>query len=118
MTWNTYSEHCVGWGASGARNMSQTTHYFKFADEATAKAALPSYWSAGLAGTWGWDTALVDGPIPVLLPDKSLEPGYHLNIGLPALNAAMVAIPGFLGARDATGLVAGTAPNNPQRVFA
>ena len=116
------------------------THAVQFADEASAKTALPEYWltSTNPDGTtgWSWRRDIVDGPIPTthktgnmvpvldesgnptgaMQPERVADTTYSLNIGLTTLNASM---PGLLAAWDGTGasLLDGVLPKTPQRVF-
>jgi len=98
------------------------THFVKFADEATARTALPTYWCTTQTG-WDWNRSIVDGPVPVRDNDGAgpLSAGYFLNIALPALNPSL---PGLTGAGHTDPVTKawvidwGTAPITPQRVFA
>lgn len=120
--------------------MTIITHALSFADEATAKAALPDYWLAyadeNNQPQWTWKRDIVDGPIPTThktgnmvtdpdtgqqVPERVADTTYSLNIALPELHADL---PGLIAAWDgvdaATGkakLVYGSDPLTPQRVF-
>ena len=94
------------------------THFTRFTDEAAAKAALPTYWTASEDG-WDWNRSIVDGPVPVDDGEGNPRPGYFLNIALPELDASMPGLTGAgYGPADDFTLVHGDKPDTPQRVFA
>lgn len=94
------------------------THFCQFTDEASAKAALPSYWVTNDAG-WDWRRGVVDGPVPMVDSLGAPVVGYFLNIGLAALNASLPGLTGAgYGPANHFTLVSGVQPATPQRVFA
>lgn len=82
------------------------THFLRFDDEASAKAALPHLWFPD-EQTWRRD--IVDGPII-----GEGWTGYHLNIGLQEKDTSM---PGLIGVWYDGHLVHGDQPATPAVTF-
>lgn len=106
--------------------MSDFTHFLRFDDEASAKAALPEHWVEADDG-WAWLRSHVDGPISIMRGTGDFEtvegeqvevtepvPGYHLNIGKTKMDTSL---PGLVGIWNEGRLVYGDKPNIPAVVF-
>ncbi len=93
-------------------------HFLQFPDEATAKSALPDYWSQTDTGG-DWKRSFIDGPIPIVDGSGNPVSGYFLNVALDSLNQSLPGLTGAgYGPADDFTLVYGVKPITPQRVFA
>lgn len=89
--------------------MNLFDHILAFANEAQARAALPTFCSQAQEGTWNWDGSRVIAPISIITveavwegegmdrelvtPEQTL-PGFWLAIALPELSAGLRDLPG------------------------
>lgn len=78
--------------------MSQTDYLFVFADEASAKAALPAYWSANPDFVWDLSRVMsptgngATAPFTVYMGTDVLD-GYPLSLSLTAVDETIWSIP-------------------------